>query len=60
MQRKRTYDMNRVLHVPVRPELALDVLVTEDARLDVEMLAVRAKEAAVEGDGREKSEGGLA
>ena len=48
--RRETYQMGRVLHIAVRPELGLDVLVSQDPHLGGKMLAVGAEEATVQRD----------
>ena len=48
--------MQRVFNVLVPPKFGFDVYVTEQARFRVELLAVNAQEAAVEGNGREEGE----
>lgn len=50
--------MCRVVYVPVRPELGLDVLVTQDSHLRGEVFPVRTQQAAVEGDGRQQGHHG--
>ena len=49
--------MQRILHIPMSPKLALQVRVAEDAHLGVEFLAVDAENAAVELERREEGEG---
>lgn len=46
--------MHGILHIPVRTKFAFDVFVTQDARLDIEMLAVGTEEAAVKRDRRKE------
>ena len=48
--------MQRVLDVFVAPEFGLHVRVAEDSLFWVELFAVRAQEAAVEGNGGEEGE----
>lgn len=50
--------MGRVVHVPVRPELGLDVQVAQDPHLGGEVLPVRAQQAAVQRDGRQQGHHG--
>ena len=49
--------MHRVLHIPVRPELGLDILVAQQAHLGRQVLAVGAEQAPVEVDGRQQGHG---
>jgi hypothetical protein len=52
--------MRRVVNLAMRPELSLDVLITQNSHLGREMLPVSAEETAVEGDGREEGHVGWA
>lgn len=49
--------MGRIVNVAMRPELGLDVLVTQEPHLARQMLPVSAQEAAVERYGRQQSHG---
>lgn len=46
--------MCRVVHLPVRPELGLDVLIAQQAHLPWQVLPVRPQEAPVERDRRQQ------
>lgn len=49
-----SYQMHRIIHSAMGPKLGFDVLVTQDAHLCWEVLAVRAQQPAVKRDGRQK------
>jgi hypothetical protein len=46
--------MHRILHIPMRPKLRLDILVPQQAHLRREMLPVGPQEPSVEVDGRQE------
>ena len=56
-RKKKTYNMDRVLHSAVRPELRLHVAVAKQAHLGIELPSVDAEKATVEVDRREEGHG---
>lgn len=46
--------MHRILHLPMRPKLSLDILIAQQPHLRGQMLPVRAEEPTVEVDWRQQ------
>lgn len=53
-EQENTYQMRRVIHIAMRAELSLDVLVAEHPHFLRKIFSVRAEQASVERDGRKQ------
>lgn len=56
-KRGGTNDMHRILSLPMRPKLRLDIQIAQNAHFGIELLAMNAEKAAVQLEGWEEGDG---